>query len=57
MIKFLWEVLKSMGGWSPADPNEKPPLGMEATNLDLVKRTHDDNTWREDMNNRHRRDM
>ncbi len=46
-----------MGSWSPPDPNEKPPLGMEATNLGLVKKTHDDNTWRENMNDRHRRDM
>lgn len=57
MIKFLWEVIKSTGGWEAPDPDKKPPLGMEATNLDLVKKTNDENKWREEMNTRHRRDM
>ncbi len=57
MIKFIWEVLKSMGGWNPPNPNEKPPLGMEATDLDLVNKTNNDNAWRQGINDSHRRDM
>jgi hypothetical protein len=57
MIKFIWEVLKSMGGWTPPNPDEKPPLGMEATDLNLVKKTNNDNAWRQGINDSHKRDM
>ncbi len=57
MIKFICEVLKSMGGWTPPNPDEKPPLGMEATDLNLVKKTNNDNAWRQGINDSHKRDM
>ncbi len=57
MIKFIWEVLKSMGGRKPPNPNEKPPLGMEATDLDLVTKTNNDNAWRQGINDSHRREL
>jgi len=55
MIKFLVQVLKSINGWAPPDPSKKPPLGMEATDLDLIKKTQDENTRWEGINDSHRR--
>lgn len=52
MKTTFWDLLSALVRWRIPKTEGKPPLGMEATNIDLVNKVQAENERLERMNGR-----